>query len=160
MNQWIQGSLHGWTCEGRVMQRLHTEDQRLGDTDWWSSLFCLACRRPSPTLDIPGHALRWRVLFAFCYQSVGIVPDCTLQQEWHQYTPTMSVSSLVLIRCIMTASARLMSLKGNDVCLILTAAFMDGNNGVHLNSSFFLFPQWEQPSSSRYLQPHVVAIWW
>lgn len=125
-----------------------------------SVLFCFARRLAAPAVDVPGRALVWRTLLAFCYQSAGISPDCTLQQ-WHPCTPTMSASSLATTCCIMTASVRLMSLKGSNVCLILKAAFMEGNNGVCLNSSVFFFHSEKEKSfSSRYSQSHVAAIWW
>lgn len=101
-----------------------------------SALFCLT-RRPPPslTLVVSGRALAWRALLAFDYQSACIMPNCTLQWEWHPCTPTKSASSVELIRCIMTVSARLMPLEGSTMCPILTAAFMDSNNGIYLNGS-------------------------
>ncbi len=121
--------------------------------------FCLTRGLPpSSTFFVPGRALVWRAAFAFNYQSAVIVPDCTLQLEWHPCTPTMSASSLALIHCIMTASAQLMPLKGSNSCLILTEAFMDSNNGVCFNSSVLFFSLKEQPFSWRYSQhSHLVV---
>lgn len=78
-----------------------------------STLFCLTCK-PLP-LDVPGRTLACGALLRFNYQSAGIVPDCTVQREWHPCTPTMSASSLAPIRCIMTAAAWLMPFKGSNV---------------------------------------------
>ncbi len=109
-----------------------SEARRHGLTDD-SALSCVPrMPPPSPTSDVPGRALAWQSLLAFNYQSAGIEPDCMLQLEWHPCTPTMSASSLAPTCCIMTTSTRLMRLKGSNLCLIPSAAFMDGNNGVCL----------------------------
>lgn len=110
VNPWVSARLEfrGWDDAMFIYTGSEARLHRLMDD---SALFCLTRRPLSLTLDVPGRALVWRVLLAFSYQSAGIVPDCTLQREWHLYTPPMSASSLALIRCIMTASARLMPLK-------------------------------------------------
>lgn len=129
--------LRGWDDEMFIYTGSEAGQHGLMDG---SVLFCFARRSASQAVDVPGRALVWWTLLAFSYQSAGISPDCTLQQ-WHPCTPTMSASSLATMCCIMTASVRLMPLKGSNVCLILKAAFMEGNNGVYLNSSVFFFSQ-------------------
>lgn len=77
-----------------------------------SALFCLTCRPPWPTSDVSGRALAWGALVAFSYQSRRVLLDCSLQRDWHLFTPLVSASFLVLIPCITTACAQLMVLKG------------------------------------------------
>lgn len=152
-----QLNLRGW--DDAMFAYTGSEAGRHGLMDD-SVLFCFTRSSASPAVDVPGRALVWRTLLAFSYQSAAISPDCTLQQ-WHPCTPTMSASSLATMCCIMTASVRLMPLKGSNVCLILKAAFMEGNNGVYPNSSvFFFLSKRDMSFSSRHSQSHVAAICW
>lgn len=76
VSAWLE--LRGWDDATFIYAGSEARRRRLMDD---SALFCLTRTPLSLTLDVRRRALVWQALLAFSYQSVGNVPDCTLQRE-------------------------------------------------------------------------------